>query len=110
MKKYFGKQIPLFFATLLSLSVVQVHAQKEEPIYGSELMTEQERIEHRNKMRSLKTEQEREEYRRQHHEKMQQRAKERGVTLPDEPMSRGKGMGMSKEKYKGKGQSKGKGY
>lgn len=109
MKKYLGKRIPLFLAALLSLSVVQiVHAQKEEPIYGSELMTEQERIEHRNMMRSFKTEQEREEYRRQHHEKMQQRAKERGVTLPEEPMSRGKGQGMGKEK--GKGQGKGKGY
>jgi hypothetical protein len=67
---------------------------QQEPIYGYELMTEQERTEHRNRMRSFKTEQEREQYRKEHHKKMQERAKARGVTLPDEPPPRGgKGAG-----------------
>jgi len=71
----------------------------QDQIYGSELMTEQERQEHRNKMRSFKTEQEREAYQLEQHKRMQQRAKEKGVTLPDEPptrpgyMSPGGGMG-----------------
>ena len=69
---------------------------KSEPIYGSQLMTRQERIEHRNKMRSMKTAEEREQYRLEHHAKMEQRAREKGVTLPDTPPSGGmrKGMGQ----------------
>lgn len=65
----------------------------EKQVYGWELMTEQERIEHRNKMRSFNNQEERERYRMEHHEKMQQRAREKGVTLPDKPPARGKGMG-----------------
>lgn len=65
----------------------------QEPIYGSQLMTREERIEHRNKMRSLKTPEEREAYRQEHHRLMQERAKERGVTLPDAPPPRGMGPG-----------------
>lgn len=64
----------------------------EETVYGRQLMTEQERIEHRNKMRSFNTEQEREAYRIEHHKRMQERAREKGVTLPDRPQQRGKGM------------------
>jgi hypothetical protein len=66
-------------------------AQDQEYIYGSQLMTEQERAEHRAKMRAAKTDQEREKVRLDHHKKMQARAKERGVTLPDEPLPRGGG-------------------
>ena len=43
----------------------------QDPIYGSQLMTLQERNEYRTKMRSLKTEQERETYRLEHHKQMQ---------------------------------------
>ncbi len=68
-------------------------AQEQEQVYGYELMTEQERAEHRKQMRSFKTEQEREKFRLEHHKKMQERAKERGVTLPEQPLPRGKGMG-----------------
>src|SRR5690349_18019671 len=65
----------------------------EAPIYGSQLMTNQERIEHRNQLRNAKTVEEREQIRLQHHEQMQLRAKERGVTLPDAPPPQGGGMG-----------------
>lgn len=68
-------------------------AQAQETVYGSQLMTRAERIEHRNKMRSLKTPEEREAYRAEHHRQMQERAKERGVTLPDAPPPRPMGMG-----------------
>lgn len=71
----------------------KTQASQQEQIYGYELMTEQERTEHRAKMRALKTEKEREQFRLEHHKKMQERAKQRGVTLPDEPLPRGKGMG-----------------
>ena len=56
-------------------------------------MTNQERIEHRNKLRAAKTAEEREQIRLQHHEQMQLRAKEQGVTLPDDPPVRGGGQG-----------------
>ena len=65
----------------------------DAPIYGSQLMTNQERIEHRNKLRNAKTAEEREQVRLQHHEQMQLRAKEQGVTLPDAPPAAGGGQG-----------------
>jgi hypothetical protein len=72
----------------------KVQKQVKEQVYGSQLMTRQERLEHRNKLRGAKTVEAREQIRKEHHEKMQQRAKERGVTLPDMPqMPRGGAMG-----------------
>ena len=68
-------------------------ADQDEQIYGSQLMTQQERTEYHAKMRTAKTTQEREQIRKEHHEQIQERAKERGVTLPDEPPGRGGGMG-----------------
>lgn len=65
----------------------------DTPIYGSQLMTNQERVEHRTKLRSATTAQEREQVRLEHHEQMKLRAKERGVTLPDDPPAQGAGMG-----------------
>lgn len=59
------------------------------PIYGSQLMTERERLEYRNRMRTLRTAEERERFREQHHEQMQERARERGVQLPDAPPVQG---------------------
>lgn len=71
----------------------QTQTQTRERIYGSALMTPQERNEYLRRMRELKTQEEREQFRKEHHEKMQARAKERGVTLPDDPPAQGRGMG-----------------
>lgn len=69
-------------------------AQNQRPIYGSQLMTQQERVDYRARMRNLRTAQERERFRLEHHERMQERARARGITLPDEPPARGgRGMG-----------------
>lgn len=57
-------------------------------VYGWQLMDEQERFSYRDHMRSLNTEDERNEFRLSHHEKMQTRAREQGVSL-GEPQSRG---------------------
>lgn len=46
-----------------------------DPIYGSQLMSPQERVEYQAKMRTLKTKQERESYRLEHHNQMQERAR-----------------------------------
>ncbi|MDP2242004.1 MAG: hypothetical protein Q8K18_17855 [Burkholderiales bacterium] len=69
------------------------------PIYGSQLMTQQERDEYRARMRAAKTPEAREAVRAEHHQAMQVRAKERGVTLPDKPRTdsgpgKGPGAGM----------------
>ncbi|MDD5385197.1 MAG: hypothetical protein PHG89_10015 [Gallionella sp.] len=69
----------------------QDKAQKPEMIYGSQLMTRQERDEYRAKMRSLKTQEEREALRMEHHQQMQERAKTMGKTLPDMPPAQGGG-------------------
>lgn len=79
---------------LPALAQDRVQQRDQERIYGSQLMTEQERIEYRNQMRSKRTEQERETLRQEHHQRMMDRAKERGIQLPDEPpQGAGRGMG-----------------
>lgn len=65
---------------------------QQEPVYGSQLMTQEERVAYRTKMHAAKTPEEREKIRAGHHAQMKARAKERGVTLPDEPPARGGGM------------------
>jgi len=94
-------------AILISMSPLP-SIQAGEKVYGWQLMTEQERTEHREKMQSFKTEQEREQYRKEHHKKMEKRAKQQGVTLPDRPMPRGKGMGAGEGRGDGPGGGKGR--
>ncbi|MDO8449340.1 MAG: hypothetical protein Q7T10_11110 [Rhodoferax sp.] len=65
----------------------------QDQIYGSQFMTDGERNEYQARMRSMKTEQEREAYRLEHHKQMQERARAKGVSLPDEPPARGAGPG-----------------
>jgi len=73
--------------------------QTTDTIYGSQMMTAEERDAYRAKMRSAKTQAERDQIRKEHHDEMRQRAKDRGVTLPDQPRTsrqagpRGRGMG-----------------
>lgn len=85
----------LAFALLLPAghSLAADPAQDQEQIYGSQLMSQQERIEQRDKMRAAKNAEEREQVRKEHHERMKERAKERGVALPDEPPAKGGGRG-----------------
>ena len=70
-------------------SQTQQRTKAQEKIYGSQLMTNQERNEYRAQLRAAKTYQERERIRLEHHKLMQERAKERGITLPDEPPVKG---------------------
>ncbi|WP_373018482.1 hypothetical protein [Thiomicrorhabdus sp.] len=60
-------------------------AMEEEPVYGSQLMTPQERQEYQMKMREAESAEERAQIREEHHEEMKIRAEEKGVELPDEP-------------------------
>jgi hypothetical protein len=100
-----NRRILVLFALVIVLSLstgsaladdqerAQERVQKQEQIYGSQLMTQQEREEYRSKMRTAKTAEEREQVRKEHHERMKDRAAERGVTLSEEPPARGRGMG-----------------
>lgn len=72
---------------------MQTQTQQQEQVYGSQMMTQQERSEYRARMRAAKNPEEQQQIRLQHHEAMKVRAKERGVTLPDEPPAGGGGMG-----------------
>ena len=83
----------IILAGVLTLMVPAFASFADEQVYGWQLMSEQERNEHRAKMQSMKTAQERERYRMEHHKMMQERAKAQGVTLPDMPAQGGKGMG-----------------
>lgn len=71
----------------------QIQDRTRDRIYGSQLMTREERNQYRKQIRAAKTAEERERVRAEHHERMKVRAKERGVTLPDEPPARGGMMG-----------------
>ncbi|GAB6069057.1 hypothetical protein JCM30760_01540 [Thiomicrorhabdus hydrogeniphila] len=74
----------VFVAGLLTLSL-PVMANEVDPIYGSQLMTQQERQEHQAQMRAAKTPEEKQQLRQVHHQKMQLRAKQKGIVLPDQP-------------------------
>ena len=65
----------------------------QDQIYGSQLMTPAERDEYRARFRNLRTEEERNAFRLQHHEQMQERARLKGIQLPDQPPVRRMGPG-----------------
>lgn len=67
--------------------------QDKEPVYGYQLMSRDERMVYRQRMRAATSADEREKIRAEHHEQMKKRAAERGVTLPDAPPMRPGGMG-----------------
>ena len=109
------KQVSILSALLLGLVLLsigivfaadqdrtQLRTESQQQIYGSSLMTEQERNSYRERMRNAKTAEERERIRNEHHEQMKQRAKSRGVSLPAAPpagggMGQGMGGGMGKK-------------
>lgn len=101
------KNLILIYVLTLGLPALSVFA--EEQIFGSQLMTQQEMMEHRTKMQSLHTMEERERYRIEHHKKMQERAKEKGVSLPDEPPMHNNRMGSGQGNGMGGGQGGGQG-
>ncbi len=69
----------LFSTAALAQDKVQTQIQ----IYGSQLMTDAERIEYQTKMRALKTTKERDAFRVEHHDLMKLRAADQGITLPN---------------------------
>jgi hypothetical protein len=112
---------PLLFVLIMTASVtkaadevqVQKRMETQQQVYGYQLMTNEERMEMRNKMTTAKTAEERERIQAEHHERMKIRAKEQGVTLPDQPMMKGgamgKGTGMGAGAGSGQKQGSGQG-
>jgi|AntAceMinimDraft_9_1070365.scaffolds.fasta_scaffold03946_4 hypothetical protein len=72
----------------------QIQSQMQEQVYGSQLMTPQERAEYHANMRAAKTEEKCKQIRNEHHERMKERAKKLNVVLPDKPPNHGMGRGM----------------
>jgi hypothetical protein len=79
----------------------QMRDRDGQPIAGYNLMTEQERQQFRDRMRSMNSMEERQAFRQQHHEQMMERARARGVeleklppTAAGQPKGNGKGKGM----------------
>ena len=89
-----------------TLEQIKKQDQARDRIYGSQLMTKQERAEYNAHMRNKKTQQEREAYRFEHHNKMQERARERGLELSDTPPQMGEGKGKRMNTGGGKRQGR----
>lgn len=104
--------VSLLLAGASTSLLAQDQTQLQDPVYGSQLLTRQERAQYQTKMRSLKTEQEREAFRLEHHKEMQERAKAQGVTLPETPPNPrpGMGPGMGPGMMGGPGGGMGPGY
>ena len=87
--------LPAGFALASEPAPVQgkEQTQKQEQIWGRQLMTQQERTEYRAKMFAGKSAEEREQIRKENHEAMKKRAEARGMTIPDELPARGTGRG-----------------
>src|SRR3989339_1650297 len=75
------------------MAVDPVAAPTQERVYGSELMTRAERAEHRAQLRAARTPEQKAQVRAELHERMQERAKQLGMQLPDAPLPAGGGMG-----------------
>lgn len=85
---------------LPTISLAQANP-ADAPVYGSQLMTEQERLEYREQMREAQTLEEREQLRSEHVERIQQRARDQGVTLSDDRPGAGSGMGPRDDAERG---------
>lgn len=87
MKKIIAITAGLAFLSASTSFAAEVAPAVSQPTgkttYGSKLMTQKERMEHRAQMRSAKTMQEREQIRAKNHEAMQKRAEEKGMKLPE---------------------------
>lgn len=83
----------LLLAAGLALAADPAPQTEETQVYGSQLMTRQERAEHRAKMRAARSVEERQQIRSEQHASMKQRAQERGLVIAETPPAFAGGMG-----------------
>jgi hypothetical protein len=89
------------FATVSSIAVGEEQTQKREQspqqvqgsFFGPQLLTEEEQVAYRARIRNAKTPQEREAIRAEHYELMKVRAREKGIALPERRPPVNGGMG-----------------
>jgi uncharacterized membrane protein len=92
--------IAALFSTVASVTIAadkerdQGNQPSQEQVYGSQLMNQQERDDYRAQMSAAKTGQERDQIHQAHYKQMKERAKQQGVTLPDESPAHGMTPGM----------------
>ena len=96
------KATPAVPATKAVPATPAVPAEKET-IFGSQLMTVEERTAFRTQMQNATTEEERQKIRLEHRKQMLERAKAKGVTLSDTPMMNSQGIGSGKATGMGMG-------
>lgn len=96
----------LLAASLFASGAILAANPPPETIYGSQLMTEQERSIYRARMWAAESDEARAAIRAEHHEQMQARAQERGLSLPEVPPARGAGMGPGPGMGSGMGQGR----
>ena len=100
--------VALSLSAMMTLTTPALAQSDDQPVYGSQLMSDQERQTYRSQMRNAATPEERERIRTEHHEQMQKRAKEQGVTLPEMPRQ-GMGQGQGMQQGQGQGMQQGQG-
>lgn len=66
----------------------QSQMREGDAIYGAQMMSDEERASYRRRMREATTAQQRDQIRSEHHAEMVKRARERGISLPEDPPSR----------------------
>ena len=91
-------------AAALAALPVRTHAQQaaKRPLWGQEMLSEQERNRFHLEMRNARSEQERLRIREEHQALIRQRAQERGVEVPPgagRGMGQGMGQGMHSPEY-----------
>ena len=107
-RSFFGRPLLSMSAAFVALAIAwPAGAQSQQPIYGSQLMTQQERLEYQQRIRSAKSQAERQRIRSEHHAQMQERARQKGVTLPGMGPGQGQGMGPGQGQGMGPGQGRG---
>lgn len=91
----YSAAIAALFSSMASVGIaadqdrVQRNSPSQDRIYGSQLMNQQERDDYRSQMDAAKTGQERDQVRQAHYEQMKERAKQQGVSLPDQSPASG---------------------
>ncbi|MDP2833439.1 MAG: hypothetical protein Q8Q28_09175 [Pseudomonadota bacterium] len=92
----------------LALAADPASTPQPAQVYGSQLMTPQERAAHRAKMRTAKTAEEQAQVRAEEHARLKERADQKGLAMPDSPPAVGGGMGPVGGRGGGMGQGGGR--
>jgi hypothetical protein len=93
--------LALAFGLALAAEPAATQQPVKEELYGSQLMTQQERAAHRAKMRAATTPEAKAQIRAAQHDRMKQRARQLGLELPETPPAVGGGMGVVSGECKG---------